>query len=500
MVKRKHFVCKCGLNTSKTVPNYYSQLRRLGTALCTKCSIELNAKKTSDRLTLKYSTADKNKDLIDSPCEKCGKPRKILRRSVKNGYTLCKSCAAINNRTKNKDLYDNLAKQRRNNTEFGDKVSNGILSLPLDLRVYRSAQAHNKRWTDNKTERREAFIEQANQLHLCKYDYSQVNYINHLTKVNVICNLHGPFQMTPKHHVRDGYGCPRCSDLRAISKGHNEINQFIQNFQLLTDLNVKDIIVPYELDIVVRDRKLAIEYHGIYWHSYNHKETEKEKYAHYTKADLARQKGITLLQVFETEWILDRCKVESIIRSKLGFNTKIYARHCHVIQLSNNEYRPFMENYHLQGYKPATYKLGLLYNNELLEVIGISAHPNYQYELMRLATKSNYTIVGGLSKLLKYAQLDLEMNSLFTYADRRYSTGNAYIQCGFQSLGRTNPNYFYTKGHKDKPLLSRQMFQKHKLKNKLLTFDNDLTEYENMFSNGYRRIWDAGHERLLRKW
>ena len=58
----------------------------------------------------------------------------------------------------------------------------------------------------------------------------------------------------------------------------------------------------------------------------------------------------------------------------------------------------------------------------------------------------------------------------------------------------TNPNYFYIKNNS---VYSRQQFQKHKLKNKLDVFDSDLTEAENMFNNGYRRLWDAGHWRFL---
>jgi len=46
-------------------------------------------------------------------------------------------------------------------------------------------------------------------------------------------------------------------------------------------------------------------------------------------------------------------------------------------------------------------------------------------------------------------------------------------------------------------LYSRQMFQKHKLSHRLDEFDESLTEAQNMFNNGYRRLWDAGHFRFI---
>ena len=48
-------------------------------------------------------------------------------------------------------------------------------------------------------------------------------------------------------------------------------------------------------------------------------------------------------------------------------------------------------------------------------------------------------------------------------------------------------------------ILSRQHFQKHNLKAKLSIFDSTLSESDNMFMNGYRRLWDAGHYRFIWK-
>ena len=59
-------------------------------------------------------------------------------------------------------------------------------------------------------------------------------------------------------------------------------------------------------------------------------------------------------------------------------------------------------------------------------------------------------------------------------------------------VGVTAPGYRYWKSN---ILYNRISFQKHKLSNKLENFDDNLTESENMFNNGYRRLWDAGNLR-----
>ena len=59
---------------------------------------------------------------------------------------------------------------------------------------------------------KEEFIRKAREIHSDKYDYSKVEYKNAITKVTIICPEHGEFEQTPNSHLR-GYGCSRCSRL-----------------------------------------------------------------------------------------------------------------------------------------------------------------------------------------------------------------------------------------------------------------------------------------------
>lgn len=88
---------------------------------------------------------------------------------------------------------------------------------------------------------------------------------------------------------------------------------------------------------------------------------------------------------------------------------------------------------------------------------------------------------------------DINPKSIITYADKRYSNGDVYKKNGFNELKDSKPNYFYFKPNTYE-LKSRVHFQKHKLKLLLDNFDENLTETQNMFNNGYRKIYDCGNK------
>jgi len=48
-----------------------------------------------------------------------------------------------------------------------------------------------------------------NKIHDGKYDYSNVKYKGVREKIDVVCPIHGNFDVTPKNHLR-GQGCPKC--------------------------------------------------------------------------------------------------------------------------------------------------------------------------------------------------------------------------------------------------------------------------------------------------
>lgn len=63
----------------------------------------------------------------------------------------------------------------------------------------------------------EDFIEKAENIHGNRYNYSEANYINNITKVIIICPNHQYFVQSPDSHLH-GSGCPKCVGKNKTSK------------------------------------------------------------------------------------------------------------------------------------------------------------------------------------------------------------------------------------------------------------------------------------------
>ncbi|WP_144035880.1 hypothetical protein [Spirosoma fluviale] len=57
---------------------------------------------------------------------------------------------------------------------------------------------------------RAEFIDKSRLVHGNKYDYSQVEYVDWVTKIKIGCSTHGLFEQTPNNHQRK-HGCPICA-------------------------------------------------------------------------------------------------------------------------------------------------------------------------------------------------------------------------------------------------------------------------------------------------
>jgi len=54
------------------------------------------------------------------------------------------------------------------------------------------------------------FISQANLMHNNYYDYSLVEYVSAIEKVDIVCPIHGVFKQKPNAHIGQKQGCPSC--------------------------------------------------------------------------------------------------------------------------------------------------------------------------------------------------------------------------------------------------------------------------------------------------
>lgn len=246
-----------------------------------------------------------------------------------------------------------------------------------------------------------------------------------------------------------------------------------------------------QLDFYIPEKRLAIEFNGDFVHSANY---GKSADYHLNKTNLCSEQGIRLIHIFEHEWLTKQDILKSIISSALGiYKTRVYARKCEVREVSSSEARIFLETNHLQGFIPSSDRVGLYYNNELIQLLcfGKNRFKRDEIELLRMCTKLDTQVVGGFSKLLKYQPYE----EFISYVDLSKFSANGYLKNSFEIISQSSPNYKYIKGER---VLNRLRAQKHKLP-KLLgdNFDASKTESENMQDAGWWKVYDCGNLKLL---
>jgi hypothetical protein len=109
--------------------------------------------------------------------------------------------------------------------------------------------------------------------------------------------------------------------------------------------------------------------------------------------------------------------------------------------------------------------------------------------LNRYCTKSNVTVVGGLSRLSNHLYTKIGMFS--TFIDLRFSNGESWLKCGYVTTNILKPDYFYynPKLHIVIPKQSR--------KKSTANTPTGMTESQHAEIDGLVKVWDCGKIKML---
>lgn len=114
------------------------------------------------------------------------------------------------------------------------------------------------------------------------------------------------------YNFKKGNRCGVCDVEKKTSKPEKEVLDFISSIYSGSTLeNVRSVISPYELDIYLPRKNLAIEYCGLYWHSDLY---GKDKGYHLNKYNMCLDKNIRLITIFGDEYNNDREAVFSKLK------------------------------------------------------------------------------------------------------------------------------------------------------------------------------------------
>ena len=259
--------------------------------------------------------------------------------------------------------------------------------------------------------------------------------------------------------------------------------------------NNRSVIPPYELDIYIPEKNIAIEFNGLYWHT---EDRGKDKYYHYNKWKMCKDKGIQLITIWEDEWRDKQEIVKSMFSHKLGVSQekRVYARNTTVEEINTHVAQDFLDDNHIQGGCFSSFHIGLFDNNQDLVAVSSWQKTKNTLYLDRYATFC--TVVGGMGKMLKKGKeiaKEHGCTEIVTFSDHSVSDGNLYKNLGFNKDKELESDYKYVVQGK----------RRHKFGYRLEKFKNDpsliyregLSERELAKLNGLERIWDCGKTRWV---
>lgn len=312
--------------------------------------------------------------------------------------------------------------------------------------------------------------------------------------VREICNELNVYDITiynyiNAHNARDLYRKKGPSYLEL------EMAQFLDSLNIKYELNNRTILNGKEIDFYIPDYNMAIEMNGIYWHS---DAIKQDKNYHYDKWKACDDLGIHLVSIFEDDWNLQQDKIKNMMSTHFGLKLKgIPARKSTIKQIDAVLSRPFLEQYHIQGFVGGTHFGAYDQQNNLISVMTFGYTRNQRFELKRFVM-DNYNHPGMFSKIFKYAQKELNFTEVVSFSDNTCFTGNVYPKNGFEFIQVIPSDYQYLvngrKSHKSN-------FKKDNIRKKfpdMIEFmDAGMTERQIMEKLEIPKVYDCGKKEWL---
>lgn len=232
--------------------------------------------------------------------------------------------------------------------------------------------------------------------------------------------------------------CPFCA--QHTSNKEKDLLRFVESIYRGNIIHQdKKQIAPYELDIYIPEKRVAIEFNGTYWHN----DENKPINYHFEKSQKCEKKGIRLIHIWEYEWENERQRpiLKNIIKSALGVNeNRIYARKLDIEVRPSKDMKEFFNKNNIQGFRAGKFSICLVDKNTREVYMAYQmghcyfGKGKYEWEVIRGATKLGYTVVGGASKIWKYFIDNYNPKSCVYYVDYNYFNGNSITYLGLKYI------------------------------------------------------------------
>lgn len=249
------------------------------------------------------------------------------------------------------------------------------------------------------------------------------------------------------------YGVPyACYTPGCINSRNNLISHVNRDFgKQLANANVsysfERRLDNRSYDICIEDQKTLIEIDPTFTHSsvYTGLYDPVAIDYHLKKSQLATEHGYRCVHVFDWD---DWGKIVNMFVDKRS----VYARKCKLYRINKAVGDKFLNDYHIQGAcRGQLLYLGLVYDDELIQLMTFGKpryDKKYDVELLRFVTRPDVRVIGGASKLFKFATQDYGLHNIISYCDVAKFTGDVYEKIGMKLERVTPPQEIWSKEEK----------------------------------------------------
>lgn len=385
--------------------------------------------------------------------------------------------------------YEALQRQK-----YGDKWS----SLSIPEKIYFTQKKKGILKTKNKVARKNILKRNLGYVIWCDTDWGDVDFLMSLIKnghLKTVIMKSGYYLVSEKEikQTRD-----QIEHMFCLYQGRNkkrvgtsyqedELEQLLKESGLTFERHERHLISPKELDFYIADKKVALEFNGLYWHS---TERVKDDY-HLNKSIACNRKGVRLIHIFEDDWIRERDKIMSTVLGACSiFKRTVDSKECIFKEVSFESGKSFFDRNFLRNRNHRNARFfAIIYKDGIVSCAEVWKCKGKDHVIF--CNSLNTNVVDSI----KVFMINLPYTSLTMDLDRSIYGVDSFLELGWRLDKILRPRKYcfrYCMANK-----YRLSVPKSRLKKLMKTFDPSLSEQDNLKRNGYKEIYDCGCYRLI---
>jgi hypothetical protein len=237
-----------------------------------------------------------------------------------------------------------------------------------------------------------------------------------------------------------------------------------------------------EYDIFVPSKNLAIEYHGLHWHTeIMAGRKDFDKYL------VSQALGHRLVQIYQDEWEEKRDILKSQLSEILTSGRKTRIRPEFTLEYATSSaVRTFLDQHHYLGAASGCLTVVARHKGDIVGAWVFMKRETGTVLWHRACWDHRFKSWNPHEKALKLAApelVNMGFDRIVTFSDNRFHTGKLYETLGFTFESDLPSDYSYTDGYKHR---------KGKLSFRVKAGENEVKLAE---EKGWHRVWDSGKRR-----